>query len=78
MRSLCLLSVAAGEIKKTNKQNQNQNQTKDTIFCGFNPVQPNISIHKLHTVLYTFHKMLTKRNNLELLVLVIISFIFVT
>lgn len=76
MRSLCLLSVTAGEIKKTNKQNQNQ--TKDTIFCGFNPVQPNISIHKLHTVLYTFHKMLTKRNNLELLVLVIISFIFVT
>ena len=58
MRSLCLLSVTAGEIKKTNKQNQNQ--TKDTIFCGFNPVQPNISIHNLHTVLYTFHKMLTK------------------
>ena len=43
------------------------------------PLHPNISIYILHTVLYTFLKVLTRRiclaiNNL----LVVISFIFVT
>ena len=27
----------------------------------FNPLHPNISIHILHTVLYTFNKVLTRR-----------------
>ena len=29
--------------------------------CDLNPLHPNISMHKLHTVLYTFPKRLTRR-----------------
>ena len=46
-----------------------------------NPLQPNISMHILHTVLYTFPKVLDKENlsnKQELLQLVIISFILMT
>ena len=31
------------------------------IFCSLYPLHPNISMHILHTVLYTFHKVLTRR-----------------
>ena len=44
----------------------------------FSSLHPNISMHILHTVLYTFSKVLDKENlfnNQELLQLVIISFI---
>ena len=48
----------------------------------FNPLHPNINIHILHTVLYTFTKVLTRRICLtitdEFLQLVIISFIHMT
>ena len=47
----------------------------------FNPLQPNISMYTLHTVLYTFPKVLTTRICLtmkSLIKLVIISYILVT
>ena len=46
-----------------------------------NPLQPNISMHILHTVLYTFPEVLTRGNvfkNQELYKLVIVSLILVT
>ena len=46
-----------------------------------NPLHPNISMQILHTVLYTFPEVLTRRNvfkNQELYKLVIISLILVT
>ena len=46
-----------------------------------NPLHPNISMLILHTVLYTFPEVLTRRNvlkNQELYKLVIISLILVT
>ena len=46
-----------------------------------NPLHPKISMHILHTALYTFHKMLTAENlftNQKLLSLVIIFFILMT
>ena len=46
-----------------------------------NPLHPNISLHILYTVLYTFPKVLTRRicfDNYEILYLMIICFIPVT
>ena len=46
-----------------------------------NPLHPNISMHNLHTVLYTFPEVLRRRNvfkNQELYKLVIIFLIIVT
>ena len=52
------------------------------IVGSFKSFHPHISMHILHTVLYTPSKVLTRRlfflNNQELLWLVIISFILVT
>ena len=48
---------------------------------NINPLQPNISIHILHTVLYTFPNVPARRiflNNQEVLQLMIISFILMT
>ena len=52
-----------------------------TVFSAFhlfNPLHPNISMYILHTVLYTFPKVLTRRIYLTIKSSMIISFILVT
>ena len=35
--------------------------TENLSYYGLNPLHPNISVHILHTVLFTFPKVLTRR-----------------
>ena len=58
--------------------------TENQVWSVVNPLNPNISMYILHTVLYKFPKVLTRRiclslfDNQELLKLVIIFFILLT
>ena len=57
------------------------NAADNNYYYLFNPLHPNISMHILHTVLYTFPKVLTRRICLTVksfFYLVIISLILMT